>query len=656
MARGAREAVIRMGVDRGYLRSSMGGAERDLKSMGGKIGASLKKTMSGAFDGLQNVAGFLGIAGLATAANDVLKFEQRLHDLGVNASATATQLAKAKAAIMATSKATGVDAGKLLGGLEVMTDLTGNIDGSIKSIEALGRVARGSGADMADIAAAAAALNINLGVEGPDMTKALGAFMAQAEIGAVSLKDLAKELAGLTPQFAQFGDVGVEGTVKLGAALQILRNGFGSTAEAATGMQSLMTKIVARSGDIEGLGVKVFDVGPDGVQKLRSFADIAFELIAATKGDPEVLLSTIKDKEAVMALLSLTGKREKYNKLVEQGAKGEDIAAQKFERAMKGPMAKIDVARAKLSATFNEQLVKHLPAITDAITKLAEAFGFMAEHSGAIIAVFAAMKAASFAKSLAGNMGNVAGIAGAAAGRGAGRGGVGKAGMIATAAGYVRTGGGPAKPGRVANALSTAGDRLNNAGAIATLASIAGLDTTSSLVAGGLGLVSAPLGALYGGAKYGAGVTDRQQDIGITQEANDAIAEQNARRFNEQRARTQGFDLFGTTLAAGSGDTMAEGNAAAATVRAAKDAGIIGQDGEIDREGYYKRRFGDVMGPSIASMGGNPEVEELLQGVSAALELVAEKERKPLEIMISASPLLEALVRGDDPAARNGGM
>lgn len=398
MGRGSRDARIQLGVDDRHLDGSLTSSGRRVKRWGGKVAADLNRSMRGAFSSLSDVAGFAGIAGLAVAAKQVLEFETRLTRLQISSRSTAGAMAKLRDRIFQVAQLRGVSSDQLLGGLEQFVALTGDIDTAAGALDTFALVAAATGARMEDISVTAAALRTNMGVTAAQMEQAFGILLVQGKSGAVELKDLSGIVAGLTPQFSQFGNVGTAGLAEMGALLQVMRAGFGSAAETATGLSSLMTAMVKNAKNLRRIGVNPFE--KDG-KTLRNMTDVVFDLIKRSKGNPEVLQKVLGRAEAFQALLPLMQKgRAEVEKLIEAGAMGSAELQKDFATFAETPAAKLAQVKAQLEGTFNESLAKVLPVIAKAFEKIASAIGFIADHPTEVLAALALLKGGSIAGGL----------------------------------------------------------------------------------------------------------------------------------------------------------------------------------------------------------------------------------------------------------------
>ena len=277
------------------------------------------------------------------------------------------------------SRATGLNRQELLNGAAAYVALTGDAAGATKAMALFGKVSNATGASMADIAATAAAMKSNLGIDPKDFEAAFAALHVQGKAGAVELRELATELAGIAPTFAAFkGGAGVEGLKEMGAALQVLRQGFGSSTEAATGMQALMVSLKKNADKFQKAGVKIYDKDPKtGKKRLRDFSDIV-DGIANSKlaKDPTLLQKAFGRDEAVRAYDQLVQNRALLDDLIRQssdaGAIDRDAAT--YLASPAGRIAKAwEEVKLKMAEAFTpERIEKFASALEKAVVFAAD--------------------------------------------------------------------------------------------------------------------------------------------------------------------------------------------------------------------------------------------------------------------------------------------
>jgi hypothetical protein len=213
----------------------------------------------------------------------------------------------------------------------------------------------------------------NMKIGPKDMEASFAALTIQGKKGAIELKDLASELSSIAPQWAMFNKgTGVEGVRELGAALQVVKRGFGGdAAETVTGLQSMLTALVKNEKHFRGAGIKMFEVDPKtGAKSMRSVLEIVDE-IGKSKlvKNPTLLEKAFGRVEAYRAFLQLTQNKEALDDLIsssrDAGIIQRDLGtymnstAGKTSRAweqMKNAMA--DVFTPERIKLFSEALVK----------------------------------------------------------------------------------------------------------------------------------------------------------------------------------------------------------------------------------------------------------------------------------------------------------
>jgi len=424
VARGSREAKARITGDTAGLDRALGQSRKRFQKWGQGVKRDISNALRGGFDTLKSIAGFGGIAGLVIATRDVLAFETRLTRLGIQAGRSGADMEDLRKRISSLSTATGQSASDILGGAEKFVALTGDFQTANELLDVFAKTATASGASLEDIGEAAAVLRTNFGLAGDEIQHSFDILLAQGKAGAIELKDFAGLIGALSPRFTGFAAKGTDALAEMGAVLEQLRVGFGSSSEAATGFESLMGAIVQNADRFRRVGVNPFERGPKGEKQLRDFSDIVFELLAKSKGDPEILQKVLGRKEAVNAILQLAkGGRAEVEKLIALGKESNAVEkdAATFLDSKAGRIAR---AQESLKNTINDTIAKHADSIAKAFEAIATAVKFIVDHP---VAAALALGAVKFGPGLLGALSGGGGIAGAGGGAVAG-GGVATAG------------------------------------------------------------------------------------------------------------------------------------------------------------------------------------------------------------------------------------
>jgi hypothetical protein len=186
----------------------------------------------------------------------------------------------------------GVTAEQLADGAAKFVQMTGDLGTARSSLRDFATVAMASGASVEDVAGTAAAISQQFGITDPGTIRdVLASLTFQGKAGAFELKDAAGLFPRLAAAGASFGlDKGAGGVKTLGGLVQIARSGTGSGEQAATAVESMLTKLKTEATKLEAQGVKVYDKG-----KVRNLPDILIESIAKLGG------TDIKRKNALLS-------------------------------------------------------------------------------------------------------------------------------------------------------------------------------------------------------------------------------------------------------------------------------------------------------------------------------------------------------------------
>lgn len=300
--------------------------ERASKKRGKGGGSSfVYDSLSTAVGGLVSGAVSRGIGALEDIGKQAYNFNDQLVRLGITADATPRQVDLFAGSIRAASDATGISQASILEAGQSFVALTGDMGMAQDQLLGWARVAQATNSSITDISAGAAALIQQLKIDPSQIEKAMSILAIQGKKGAVELKDLAGGLSQIAPQWAQFANgKGVKGVTEMGAALQIVRRGFGSGDETVTGLQSLLTALAKKS-DKLGIGGMVTK-GADGK---KQFKDV-LELVTAIghkfdNADPSKVIEAFGRVEAYRAFLQLRDNVEETNKLIAASEQAGDV-------------------------------------------------------------------------------------------------------------------------------------------------------------------------------------------------------------------------------------------------------------------------------------------------------------------------------------------
>jgi TP901 family phage tail tape measure protein len=425
--RGSRPANIEIGARSRKLDAGLRRAREKLNRFGRKSSRDLKKAFSGVTRSLGQLAGFGGAAGLAMAARDVKQFEERLLRLRIQSGMTAAETATLRKRLRDMGDTTGVASDKLLGGVAQFVSLTGEMDTAQAALTTFAKVAAASGAEMEDIAGTAAALRQNLKIDPKDFEQAFSVLLSQGKAGAIELRELSTLMASLGSQFPEFGKVGVEGLADLGAAMQVVRQGFGSGSEAATGFMGMMTAFLKKSKEIKkATGVEVFTYKTDPktgkrLKQARTIQEIVKD-IARSKGgkDIEKMLKAMGRAEGARALKMLTENVDKVDELTQAGLRSKAVA-EDYATYQQSSVARMNRSWERMKNTIARLFTpERIEKFARALETVADILGVLADNLKLTLAAIATAKVSPHLLALLGMGGGGVGGFGAG-GRGRGR-------------------------------------------------------------------------------------------------------------------------------------------------------------------------------------------------------------------------------------------
>lgn len=182
---------------------------------------------------------------------------------------------------------TGTAANEVMGGLQAFVGKTGDLESGRSVMEHLAKLSKATGANLEDMADAAADVSNNLGDvpdKGERVKDVMMAIAGQGKVGAVEIKDLASQMAKVAANATMMaGDAG-QNIKLLGAFAQESRakGGSASATQAAQSVASTFSVFSkgARLDAFHNLGVQTSDQASG---KLRKLDDILLDTLVATQ-------------------------------------------------------------------------------------------------------------------------------------------------------------------------------------------------------------------------------------------------------------------------------------------------------------------------------------------------------------------------------------
>ena len=369
-------ALLGLKVDQAQFqkgRSELDKFTRGAQTSGEKVGSVLS--------GIQTK--LIGLAvgfGAAMQARNAFSFRKGLEDLDIASSGAVGSMDSVRDKILEVSDATGVAKETILEGTSAFVALTGDGKAAADSMAVFAKVSAASGAEISDIAGAAAALNQNLGITPDKFEKAFSVLVAGGKAGAIELKEVSALFARLTPAASKFsGGKGIGGLAKISSALQLVRQGAGSASEASTQLESLMRSLtsVNTGTKLKKAGISVFNKD----KSIKSLDEIVSEI--NKKGFRRDKLNDIFGRgEATSAFESLTKVKGAWADLAKKTSDANDVAEDYAKRQK--------LATQRITKAWN----KLKNALTRAFDFLIKGAAFLVEHLNAVVIAFGSLTAA----------------------------------------------------------------------------------------------------------------------------------------------------------------------------------------------------------------------------------------------------------------------
>lgn len=298
--------------------------------------ASAIKKVDQAFSGLKTAAGAIGVSfSVGSAAREIINLDAKMTAFGTTMNMSAERVNKLKQSLFDTAVASNVKIGtdELMAAMDSIAERTGGAEFIEANMRNLGIAIRATGAAGSDIGGLYSEIQ-KMGLSAEEAATAVSTLAVQGNNGAFVMKDLASLGPRTIAAYTATGRSGTKALVEMGAALQVIRRGTGSSEQAATAFEAVMRNLTSpdKQQKLRLLGVEV----RDGLTKeFRPITEIMTEIVEKSGGSLETL-GTIFDSEAVRAFNSAIGEYQKtgvvssfkeFNDMLDDGSYLENAAA-----------------------------------------------------------------------------------------------------------------------------------------------------------------------------------------------------------------------------------------------------------------------------------------------------------------------------------------
>jgi len=450
---------------------------------------------------------FLTGGGLVMAGRQVMALETRFTRLGIQADKSAADMNALKREIYEVAQMSDVrvDPGEITGAIEAIVEKTGDLEFARQNIRNIGVAIQATGAQGTAIGELLGELQKMGSFKGPDdVLRALDTLNLQGKEGAFTLQNLAALGPRVITAYAgavKGGRVGAQVLKEMGAALQVIRMGTGSSEQAATAFERLLSELQDKEKlkVLQANGIQLFDPKQPGAEVLRPINEILLEVLKKS-GGRRTILGSVFGAESIRAFNALTPERiEQFMRAQGDGA----ATLRDAERAAKTSAAALQNLYTAWGRFADSELTGPIQSLADKLNSLEPGTVDRWMQIAKWIALIGG--GAIIARK---GLGAISAVRGVFGGKGAAGAPGGAAGMAGVTPVYVVNLPGAGLPGMAGGAAGgtarTAGRIASRAKSLAVLAGGLPLSAWGSM--GAAGLATAGTGVLAaGGVGYAAG-------------------------------------------------------------------------------------------------------------------------------------------------------
>lgn len=387
---GSRDATVQIRASKKKLRGDLAGSKKLFMGTFRDIGR-----------GAKNAVGALGVFGAMNGGfalgKEVLDFENTLTRVAIQAGDVG-KLDSLRASAKGIGKEFGLSQLAVAKGQKSLVDLQGVAGVSTAKLRILAQTSLATGVEMEDLTGTIFALQNAFGLaDAKDLEGALSGAIAVGKAGSVPLEEMNLLLQQMAKEFARFSGTGRKSAVELAATFQLLREGFGSGAEAKTGLKAFLVAVDKNDKKFRRFGITVSKTGKDGVRRMLPMTKILDQMIKKNIVNRKGFAKLIGSAEGRQAARILVEQRKKLDELTDSGLKSnavqKDAAAFLASNAGKQQKALAAAKQALVDLATPERIEK----FTDALGKMADIIAFAADNVEVLLAATVAWKAAGLA-------------------------------------------------------------------------------------------------------------------------------------------------------------------------------------------------------------------------------------------------------------------
>lgn len=407
-------------IDRATAPSrAIAGAINRLTAVQGRNAAAIAQAQS-------RMLGAIGVAyGLGKAISAPVRaskdFQTMLTDIGQKSGVSGRALQDLGAQLRGIAAATNQlpsDTAKtfdaLMGlGLGGKTDAE-NVDAALKLLPAINKAAVAFRAESDDVMRAGQAVFANLKVPASEIMKAFDAMAASGNQGAFELRDMAAAFPSLTAQAEALGYRGTSAVADMAAALQVVRQGAGDSAEAATNMKDLFSQMLSPrlANNFKKFGINLRQVLAADRKKGKSPIETIVALTKEAMKKGASIGDLFRNQQSMLAMQSLISGLERYRRIRDEARNTSGMVEKEYRRRILDADAALTRFNASienlyielgsgllpiLNSVIDRGVVPLVRAISDVVRAFPRATGIIVSTAAGLIGLQIAATAARFA-------------------------------------------------------------------------------------------------------------------------------------------------------------------------------------------------------------------------------------------------------------------
>lgn len=340
--------------------------QRTMSSVGGGL--------KGAGFGIAAAVGFDVAGGIGGIVSDMFDFEKKLVRFQIAARKTPSAMVEMRKSILDVSNETGMAKDQVLLAAQSYLDLAGVAATTPEIMRTISRASQATGTDVHAMATMVYSLGDAMHIPPGEMESTLAGINNQAKDGSAHFKNMAGEMIGMLPRFAQFGVTGRQGAIGMTALFQTIAGGSKSAEETSTIINGMFMGMKRHADRFRASGVEVFNVGKDGAAHLKPFAEIIAEI---SKSDlmkhPDLLAKAFGRGDGEFGSQILASHVDKIRELIVAGEDATSVATD-LQTVLSSPSGKIEAAWNTVKNTIAEALTpERAERFAAAMVKVAEA-------------------------------------------------------------------------------------------------------------------------------------------------------------------------------------------------------------------------------------------------------------------------------------------